>query len=122
MSKRREYTRKGIDRIIKDLVEWAQLTQHQFYPKHFVEKHPWTSRYLGPFAEAVEFKKLVHDPDLLIGEDVNENINNYRSQNNLPRNVRIRVSVKEIRHRRDVRTFVFIFQEVSPNKFICLNG
>lgn len=122
MSKRREYTRKGVDQVIKDLVGWAQVTEQQHYPPHFVKKHPWTSRYLGFFSEALQFKKLVHDSDLLICEDVNENIDRYRSERGLPRNVRIRVSVKEIRHRNDVRTFVFTFQEVGPNKFICLNS
>jgi hypothetical protein len=116
------YTRKGIDRVIKDLVEWAQLTQRQFYPKHFVEKHPWTSRYLGPFAEAVEFKKLVYDETLVVKEDVHEMMDKWRAERGLPLNIRIRVSVREIRTRTDVQTFYFTFEEVKPGIFRCING
>jgi hypothetical protein len=116
------YTRKGIDRIIRDLIGWAQVTEHQHYPPHFVKKHPWTMKYLGFYGEAVAFKKLVHDEDLVVKEDVNEMMAKYREERGLPPRVRIRVSVREIRTRSDIQTFTFIFEEVKSGVFKCLNG
>jgi hypothetical protein len=115
------YGRKGIDRVIADLIDWVRVTENNFQPAHFVKKHPWTAKFFEFTKEAVEFRNVVNDSDLIWNEDKNDLIEIYRIKNNLPKQIRIRVSVREIRTRRDVRTFLFIFEEVKPGAFKCVS-
>lgn len=123
-ARKKTYTEKTMIKVVKDLIVWSQCMKSEHdYPEHFMKKHPWTRKYLTYYGEAHNFKRLVDDPDMICEVEKNELMTKWRIENSKPRQVRIRVSLKDIRNRRGgAYTQIFTFEEISDGLFRCNNG
>lgn len=105
-----------LDQLIPMVQEFVQhlkeVGESGEIPKDFVEMHPWVTS----FPRKENLRKLAESGSLI----VNFISHAETHENSAPRQPRIRVSEVNIRHRNDVHSDVFTFQEVEPGEFIYL--
>ncbi len=109
--------------FVDELVRVAASTKDDLdVPRDFIEKHPWTLKYLSHFAEANDFRAIAKTPgvQVVLSPEL-ESIQRYRKEHGMKPHVRYKVFVPvgtDIRTREQI----FKFEEQEDGSYIALSG
>jgi len=117
------YTEGAALQVIRDLVTVAQGRLNNLdIPHGFIAEHPWTSIYLGPYAEGDDFLKLVNDTSVAIYIIPMHNAERaYRVEREMRHVFRVSVKVSD-KSPLSRREQTFKFERQSDGTYCCMNS